>query len=99
MWGLNSQPKDQESHAPLIEPAKHPSRNRTLKFEFCSSHRLEIWGTIGAGWRQGTAPPVSHAITRVSNQYTSNHSVSIWSLFFYVHRVSNKLHEIFNTLS
>ena len=24
MWGLNSQPEDQESHALLTEPARHP---------------------------------------------------------------------------
>ena len=24
MWGLNSQPRDQEAHALLTEPAKHP---------------------------------------------------------------------------
>ena len=31
MWGLNSQPQDQESHALLTEPARCPSSDRLFK--------------------------------------------------------------------
>lgn len=61
------------------------SRNRTLIFEFTSFCGLVTCVTILSYCRAGPVAwhrPAGHTITRVNNQFTHNHSVSLQPSFF-----------------